>query len=130
MRLTSAFILVAAATSLSACGATGAGEASGTSATPPVSSSGTSPTVFPDDPAVTTTADRSRKVTANGTVTAFEGGSRCFTMRIEGQDYQLVGDIPGMRDGLSLTVTGYADPTMTTTCQAGPAFVVLSSTPG
>ena len=125
MRTRTAFLLVAAAVVLSSCGTTGG---SGAPSTGPVTPPPTSPTVAPDDPALTTAPERSRRVTATGTVRAVDVEGGCFTMTIEGQSYQLVGAVPGLRDGLEVTVTGYADPTMATTCQVGPAFVVLSST--
>ncbi len=130
MRRHSAFVLVAVAVSLTACGGAGSGAGSDGSTTPATTASTTPPPpTYPDDPSVTTGPDRSRRVTATGTVGVADVEGGCLTMTILGQGYQLIGEVAGLREGAEVTVTGYADPTIATTCQVGPAFVVLSSTP-
>lgn len=76
---------------------------------------------------LTARPDRSRRVTATGLVS--EGVEQgCLNMTIQGQYYQLIGEVAGLRPGAKATVTGYADPTVMTTCQSGIPFVVLSAT--
>lgn len=68
---------------------------------------------------------RAGPTTLTGTLDAgVEAG--CRVLIVDGQTFQLVGQLRGVDVGRRVTVTGYADPTLATTCQQGMPFVVRS----
>lgn len=114
-------VLLGALVLAGCAGTSGVTSNTGTSATKsPVL---TRPGGDPTDPPIP--RGRSRPITATGLVTVSDIEKPCPVMIIAGQTYQLVGDEVGaLRDGQRVTVSGYADDTIATTCQVGVSFVV------
>ena len=114
--------VLVAALLLAGCGSSQPGGASGTTPALPTTLTTPPPRDDPTDPPLT---GRSRPITASGRVTVSDIENGCRFMTIQGQPYQLVGEGVGkLHDGQEVTVTGYADDTMVTTCQMGVVFVV------
>ncbi|GEM_PF-6513585 len=124
------------ALALGGCGTTGSGPSSSGSpstAGAPVPPSATSST--PKLPTSLTTPppakDRGTPISATGTVAVSDVEKPCRVMTIAGQAYELQGDgVAALRDGDTVTVAGYTDDTLSTTCQVGVVLRVLTlSTP-
>jgi hypothetical protein len=120
--LIGALLLAGCGSSSQTSPAGGVGPSSSSSPALPTTLTTPPPRDDPTDPPLT---GRSRPITASGRVTVSDIENGCRVMRIQGQVYQLVGEEVGkLQDGQVVTVTGYADDTMATTCQMGVVFVV------
>lgn len=83
----------------------------------------------PGDPTDPPLPPGSQPVTATGPVTLSDVEHTCVVMTISGRTYQLVGQgVAGLRSGQVVTVTGYADGGVATTCQVGTVLVVTKLT--
>ncbi len=83
------------------------------------------PSDSPTEDLVLPTTSSRGAVTVIGVVTV-DDELRCTTLTPDGGSgvFVLVGDLPAVRTGDRLRVTGVRDPEAATTCQAGPVLVV------